>query len=167
MILSGEYDLAAEGSEEEEELHGEEMVARMDPQNAVLSEEGKRSKNNGQGKEGRRRGRRRRTDNYSSWSEREYEREGLYLRQLYGQELPHFEEDCCQSPCREEEQIRKRREYRRKLEDIRSRWRKRLVKDRSFMLRHRIPFELDDHEKDLSPPSPLCAMLLSPWVDLR
>jgi hypothetical protein len=47
-------------------------------------------------------------------------------------------------------------------------WERRtLASDDKFMSKHQLPFELADDERDVFPPTPLAAVLLSPWVDLR
>jgi hypothetical protein len=47
-------------------------------------------------------------------------------------------------------------------------WERRtLASDDKFMSKHQLPFELADGERDVFPPMPLAAVLLSPWVDLR
>lgn len=46
-------------------------------------------------------------------------------------------------------------------------WERRtLASDDKFMSKHQLPFELADDERDVFPPTPLAAVLLSPWVDL-
>jgi len=84
------------------------------------------------------------------------------MRERYGKKLPHYEPGGD-----EKEEVKRRRDYRRQLEKVRSSWLRRMTKDKNFMRRHRMPFELDENEKELLPHYPLCAMLLSPWVDLR
>jgi hypothetical protein len=47
-------------------------------------------------------------------------------------------------------------------------WERRtLAADDKFMHKHKLPFELAENERDIFPPMPLAAILLSPWVDLR
>jgi len=95
------------------------------------------------------------------WSLRENQRRGTDMRERYGKKLPHYEPGGD-----EKEEVKRRRDYRRQLEKVRSSWLRRMTKDKNFMRRHRMPFELDENEKELLPHYPLCAMLLSPWVDL-
>lgn len=42
-----------------------------------------------------------------------------------------------------------------------------LASDEDFMLKHQLPFEMDEQDRSIFPPMPLCGVLLSPWVDLR
>ena len=106
------------------------------------------------------------------WMLREEDRQGRGIQDLFGSELPRYDQaEAGPSTTRgaegDEAEIRRRREYRRRLNDeVRAKWRRKLARDRRFMRRHCLPFELDEHERELFPPFPLCAMLMSPWVDL-
>ncbi|ELR22501.1 alpha/beta hydrolase fold domain containing protein [Acanthamoeba castellanii str. Neff] len=111
---------------------------------------------------------RRRRGTMEMWMLREEDRLGRGIQDLFGHEMPHYDQaEAAPTTTRgaegDESEIRRRREYRRRLNDeVRADWRA----TGGSCGGHCLPFELDEHERELFPPFPLCAMLLSPWVDL-